>query len=268
MSNTFSLAIATPTHRGLFSASSSYVRSVWGLQSACIGRGIPVELLLLPNLTMVDRARNLLASFFLHKTNFTHMLFLDDDMGFAVDDVMRMFEWHRLDVVAAMYGSKNIDWARIRDAVLTYPDADPSWLAQVAGRIDGMHTFLRDTDSATEALHTRIPVREIGTGIMLISRAYLERLIAAGIPSAAPDASSDHPVHEFFRQKVIDGRLVGEDFYFCNLVREHGGTVYGCAWPRTVHSGPYDFVSDVQAMAVMRRFTPPAFPSHACVWSR
>jgi hypothetical protein len=249
MSSNFSLAIATPTHRGLFSA--SYVRSVWGLQRACIERGISVELLLLPNLTMIDRARSVLASFFLHRTQFSHMLFLDDDMGFDIDDVMRMFDWPQHDVVAAMYGSKNIDWARIRQAVLKHPDVHPSQLEQIAGRTDGMYTFLHETDSPAEALQAPMPVREIGTGIMLISRACLQRLANAGIPVAAPDASSDFPVHEFFRQKVIDGRLVGEDFYFCNLVREHGGTVYGCAWPRIVHSGPYDFYSNVQGILAL-----------------
>ncbi|WP_277187301.1 hypothetical protein [Caballeronia sp. BR00000012568055] len=246
MSEHISIAVATPTHRGLFSA--SYVRGVWGLQSACIQRGIPVELLILSNLTMVDRARNLLTSFFLHRTQFSHMLFLDDDMGFVVEDLMRMFEWPQYDVIAAMYGSKNIDWARVKEAVLRHPEVDPSQLAQVAGRTEGMYTFLRDSDRAADALHAPMPVSEIGTGVMLISRACLERLVAAGIPSAAPNAESDFPVHEFFRQKVIDGRLVGEDFYFCNLVREYGGTVYGCAWPRIVHSGPYDFVSNIQAI--------------------
>ncbi|WP_232519247.1 hypothetical protein [Caballeronia insecticola] len=213
--------------------------------------GIPVELLLLPNLTMVDRARNVLSSFFVHNTRFTHMLFLDDDMGFDVDDIMRMFDWQAHDVVAAMYGSKNIDWARVKQAVLKHPDVAPEALARIAGRTDGMYTFLREGDRAEEALEAPMPMREIGTGIMLVSRACLERLALAGIPRAAGSEHGDFPVYEFFRQKVLDGRLVGEDFYFCNLVREHGGTVYGCAWPRVVHTGPFDFVSDVQAISTL-----------------
>ncbi|WDD92637.1 hypothetical protein Bsp3421_002658 [Burkholderia sp. FERM BP-3421] len=242
MSDTFSLAVATPSHRGLFT--TSYVRSVWGLQKACLARGIRVELLTLTNQSLVDRARNIITSFFLYKTDYSHMLFLDDDMGFNVDDIMRMLDWHQYDVVAAMYPRKEIDWTRIKEAVLAHPEIDPALLPQIAGQYGGMHTFLQEGDTPAGALDAPMPVRETGTGIMLIARACLEHLAQQNIPSAKPGGATDFPVHEFFSQKVIDDRLVGEDFYFCNLVREHGRTVYGCAWPNVVHTGTCDFIGD------------------------
>jgi hypothetical protein len=249
MANPFSLAIATPSHRGLFS--TAYVRSLWGLQKSCIERGTSVELLLLPNQSMVDRARNVLANYFLHKTDFSHLLFLDDDMGFDPAEVARMFAWPDYDVVAAIYPRKEIDWERIKQVVMAHPEIDPSLLPQVAGQYGGMTTFLREGDTLTAALDAPMPVHEVGTGIMMISRACLARLAASGIPCAQPDGQGDFPLHEFFRQKVIDGRLVGEDFYFCNLVREHGGTVYGCAWPHVVHSGTYEFIGDMRTVLAL-----------------
>ncbi|WP_322030130.1 hypothetical protein [Paraburkholderia sp. J76] len=246
MPTPFSLAVATPSRRGLFS--TSYVQSLWDLQSACLLRGIPVQLLTLQNQSMVDRARNTLTGHFLGKTDFSHLLFLDDDMGFDVTDVMRMFEWHSYDVVAAMYPRKQIDWERVKQVVLAHPEIEPSMLPQIAGQYGGMQTFLHDGDTPAAALESPMPIRETGTGIMLISRACLQRLVAAGIPYALPTGPLDFTVYEFFRQKIIDGRLLGEDFYFCNLVREHGGTVYGCAWPRVVHSGPYDFIGDMRSI--------------------
>ncbi|SAK40863.1 hypothetical protein AWB82_00250 [Caballeronia glebae] len=247
MSEKFSLAVATPSHRGLFT--TSYVSSLWGLQQSCIARDTRIELLTLPNQSMVDRARNTLSSFFLHKTDFSHMLFLDDDMGFNVADIMRMFDWLDYDVVAAMYPRKEFDWARIKQAVLANPEIDPTLLPLVAGHYHGMQTFLQEKDTLAAALDAPMPVREIGTGIMLIARACLQRLVNAEIPYAAAGEEGDFPVHEFFIQKVIDGRLVGEDFYFCNLVRKHGGTVYGCAWPDVVHTGSYDFIGNVASIA-------------------
>ncbi|WP_412026105.1 hypothetical protein [Burkholderia cepacia] len=249
MSGTFSLAIGTPSHRGLFS--TSYVRSLWGLQRSCLTQGIPVELLTLPNQSMVDRARNILASFFLQKTDFSHLLFVDDDMGFDVADLMRMFDWRAHDVVAALYPRKEIDWARVKQAVLNQPDIDPALLPQVAGQYGGMQTFLKESDTPADALDVPMPLRETGTGIMLISRTCLERLAGAGVPCGRSDGSADYPVYEFFRQKVMDGRLVGEDFYFCNLVREHGGVVYGCAWPLVVHTGSYDFIGNLKMTSAL-----------------
>lgn len=246
MSSTFSLAVATPSHRGLFT--TSYVRSLWGLQRSCLARGISVELLTLPNQSLVDRARNTLASFFLRKTDCTHMLFVDDDMGFNVADIMRMLDWHNYDVVAAMYPRKEIDWGRIKDAVLAHPEIDPALLPQIAGQYGGMQTFLNEGDTPSAALAAPMPIREAGTGIMLIARACLDRLVQEDIPCAAPNGVTDFPVYEFFSQKVIDGRLVGEDFYFCNLVRKYGCAVYGCAWPNVVHTGQYDFVGNLQSL--------------------
>jgi hypothetical protein len=245
-STAFSVAIATPTHRGLFSA--AYVRSLWGLQQACIQRGIRVELLMLPNQSMVDRARNILAGFFLHKTDYSHLLFIDDDMGFEVADALKMFNWPQHDVVAAAYPCKEIDWARVKHAVLHNPDIDPQQLPQIAGKYDGMHTFLHEGDSLAAALDEPMQVGEAGTGMMLISRACLLRLADDGIPCARANAANDFPLHEFFRQKVKDGRLLGEDFYFCDLVREHGGAVYLCAWSTIVHSGQYEFVGNTRAV--------------------
>jgi hypothetical protein len=250
MSSAFSLAIATPSHRGLFS--TAYVRSIWGLQSACIARAIPIELLTLPNQSLVDRARNVLTSFFLHKTSLSHMLFVDDDMGFDVADLMRMLDWHQYDVIAAMYPRKEIDWAQIKHTVLNHPEIDPSTLPQIAGQYGGMQTFLHEGDTPAAALEAPMPVAETGTGIMLISRACLERLANSGVPRAMPDGAADFPVHEFFSQRVVNGRMLGEDFYFCNLVRQHGGTVYGCAWPGVVHSGQCDFIGNLAALHALK----------------
>ncbi|MDR2852754.1 MAG: hypothetical protein LBV61_06865 [Burkholderiaceae bacterium] len=247
MDNTFSLAIGTPSHRGLFS--TSYVRAIWGLQKACLTRGTRIELLTLPNLSMVDRARNVLTSFFLLKTDFSHLLFLDDDTGFNADDVMRMFDWPQYDVVAAMYPRKEIDWDRVKQTVLAHPEIDPKLLPRIAGHYGGMQTFLKEGDTPTQALEAPMPVRETGTGVMLISRACLQRLVDAGIPWGKSDQNVDFPIYEFFIQKVVDGRLLGEDFYFCDLVRKHGGTVYGCAWPMVIHTGSCDFIGDIPAIA-------------------
>ena len=176
------------------------------------------------------------------------MLFIDDDMGFNVADIVRMFDWHSHDVVAAMYPCKEIDWTRVKQAVLAHPEIDPALLPQIAGQYGGMQTFLRAGDTLAGAMDAPMPVGETGTGIMLIARACLRHLVQQDIPCAAPNGAADFPIHEFFSQKVIDGRLVGEDFYFCNLVRKHGGTVYGCAWPDVVHTGTYDFVGSIRSI--------------------
>src|SRR5262245_3413106 len=98
--------IATPSHRGTFC--ENYLHSVVGLQKYCLMNGIGFQMMT-GQFGVVDRARNVQAAMFLQKTSATHMLFIDDDMGFNVDELAKMFEWRHKDVVAVMYPKRKFD---------------------------------------------------------------------------------------------------------------------------------------------------------------
>lgn len=89
MTSPFSLAVATPTRSGSFCM--DYVGSVLELQHQCLARGIDFRFLPLVNVTLIDLARNTLANRFLWETSCTHLLFVDDDMGFHAGELARMF---------------------------------------------------------------------------------------------------------------------------------------------------------------------------------
>jgi hypothetical protein len=97
-SDRFSLLVATPSHRGEFCA--AYMHGVVGLEKHCLTNGIGFDIAMTEQVTNIDRARNLLASVFLSQTAATHMLLIDDDMGFNVEELVRMFAWRNKDVVA------------------------------------------------------------------------------------------------------------------------------------------------------------------------
>src|SRR5262245_20133154 len=100
----------------------AYIRSVVGLQQHCLRNGINFQLATTEQITNIDRARNVLAAMFLWDTTASHMLFIDDDMGFNVEDLVKMFDWRDKDVVAAICPRKTFDWQRMKQIVLARPD--------------------------------------------------------------------------------------------------------------------------------------------------
>jgi hypothetical protein len=241
----FSLLVATPSHRGEFC--TAYMHSVVGLQEHCLTNGIGFDTAM-AHVTSIDRARNALASVFLWQTNATHLLLVDGDMGFNVDELVKMFEWRDKDVVAAMYPRKKLDWSRVKQIVLSNPDIDPAELPNLAVAYD---TFELTGETREMPVGDKpVPVAAIGAGLMLISRQCLLRLIdEANLPAIEQHPLTGGNMYEFFKAQIVNGRQMGGDFHFCNLVRRYGGEVLGCPWIRVTHIGQYSYAGDLKGLA-------------------
>jgi hypothetical protein len=249
-SDRFSLLVATPSHRGIFCM--AYMNSIVGLQKHCVANGIDFQVATTEKISMIDRARNMLASVFLLQTTATHMLFIDDDMGFNFNELVKMFEWRDKDVVAAMYPKKKFDWQRVKQIVLSHPDIDPAQLPGLAAAYDGMFVLPGETSEMLEMTLAEkpVPVMIVGTGLMLISRQCLLRLLEkADLPTIEKDKVTGGNIYEFFKTQIVNGDQMGEDYYFCNLVRHHGGEILGCPWINVTHTGQYSYPGDLKALA-------------------
>lgn len=240
----FSVCVATPSLRATMTA--TYVQSIAALQASCYSRGYGFEIQLVCGISSIDHARNSLVSRFLGQTDCSHLFFVDDDMGFDVEAVVKMFSWaDRADVVGVMCPKRRLDWSRIKHIVLANPDIDPAHLANLSGNYEGMFALPDNAPTFTVGREPT-PVDAIGTGLMLISRACFERVREVA-KLASYDAPEDSGLrcYSFFRSAPG----IGEDFAFCNLVRSHGGTVLGVSNVAVTHSGSYDYVGDLPGIA-------------------
>lgn len=242
----FSIFVATPSLRAMVNA--PYVKSLIALQARCHRLGIGFAFDMVCGISVIDHARNYLASHFLANSTHSHLLFIDDDMGFNADEIAAMFAWPEVEVIAAMCPKRRIDWERIKQVVLAHPDIEASHLANLTGNYGGMF-HLPEAAAQMSVGPKPMPVDAIGTGIMLISRACLLRLIEVAPLHPVNAKSEGFPLYPFFRCEMVDGVLTGEDVAFCNLVRKHGGRILGAPWPVITHSGPYDFIGDLCGIA-------------------
>ena len=243
MTERIRLAIATPCFGG--QVSSLYAASIFKLQRAL--RACPeIELIIhmREGDALITRARADLVALFLDDPAATHLLFVDADIGFEPDQVLRLIACGA-EVAGGAYPIKRIDWDKAhkvidarrpntRSAVLDYvlEIEDPAHIAVVNG-------FTR--------------VRYAGTGFLMIRREALERMCRhyASLRfrrEHSRDPLTDSPNRFALFECMIDpatGIYLSEDFSFCKRWTDMGGEIWADLESRLDHVGPATFHGDV-----------------------
>jgi hypothetical protein len=238
------LAIATPCFGG--QVSSLYAASIFKLQQAL--QSIPqIELVvhLRDGDALITRARADLVALFLDDPAATHLLFIDADIGFEPDQVMRLIACGA-DMAAGAYPIKRVNWDKARKVIESRrPNTRSAVLDYVLEVEDPERISVIDG-------FTR--VRYAGTGFLMIRRPVLERMCRhyASLQFrrehsiADPLAGSPHRFALF--ECMIDqatGIYLSEDFSFCKRWTDMGGEIWADLTSRLNHVGPATFHGDV-----------------------
>ena len=107
-----SVMIATPCYGGLLS--EGYLHGIMSVTQAAAQNNYKVHLNTMGNESLITRARNTLVSQFLDLDDkdpnaFTHMMFIDADIGFNGDAVTKVLQ-SGYDIACGVYPRKSIDW--------------------------------------------------------------------------------------------------------------------------------------------------------------
>src|SRR6056300_590255 len=129
------LFVATPMYGG--QCAGMFCRSTNDLSALCAHYGIEVKFYYLFNESLITRARNYCVDEFM-RSDCTHMIFLDSDIGFDYNDVLAMLalmsEESEYDIMCAPYPKKVIAWEKIKDAVdRGFADDNPNQLENFVG---------------------------------------------------------------------------------------------------------------------------------------
>ena len=171
------LFIATPMYGG--SCAGMYTRSMMELTNQLTRMNIPHQPYFLFNESLITRARNYCADVFF-RSDCTHMLFLDSDIGFSAKDVIALLAMQSddspYDIIGAPYPKKCISWEKIKMAVdKGFADDDnggPNNLEKYVGD----YVFNPKKGSNKIPIGEPVEVLEIGTGFMMIKKSVFEKM--------------------------------------------------------------------------------------------
>ena len=247
--------IGTPCYGGMITA--DYFKSCLRLVNEAPKHDIQLQFGTIGNESLITRARNTLVQLFMDDPgNYTHLLFIDADIGFSEKSIFRMLDFDK-DVVAGIYPRKAIDWRKVKKRVIEKPDIDLDELHAASleynlnvknpERIEVKSGFIEAIDGAT--------------GFMLIKRQVFEKM-AKSYPELKfkSDQHLNQPhdtqfnYHDnsdwnyaFFDTMIEPEtkRYLSEDYAFCRLWQKIGGSVYADVISGLNHHGTYVFKGNV-----------------------
>jgi hypothetical protein len=237
------LYIGTPCYGGL--VTQKYMESMCAL----LMRRVPdlhVSLHMLAYESLITRGRNTILGAFLDQPAETHLMFIDADIGFSADQVLRMIDFDQ-DVVAGMYPLKRLDYDNA--AFQRAADGEPLQTAQL--RYVGLPCEgeeRKQKDGFVTGVYA-------GAGFLMIKRRALE-LMTKEYPEThykgahnTPHPNTSPNLYALF-DCMIDpetGDYLSEDYAFCRRWRAMGGSLWLDTQSRLTHVGPHDFVGDASA---------------------
>ena len=249
--------IATPCYGGQIG--EPYFRSMMRLAILCNKYNIKYTISTLANESLVTRGRNTLVSFFMENKDATHLFFIDADIEFQPEDILRMVAYDKPIVVGA-YPKKAINWDSILGA------ARAEGLEETAETIEGHSSnyvvnfdFLKDKKGnntpQVQIEDNLVKLKDAGTGFMCIQRDVIQKMFDKHpefkyVNDINVDNKFEPYMYALF-DTVIDPdsrRYLSEDYMFCRTWQNMGGTVY--LDPRTAlnHVGHYTFRGNIRKL--------------------
>lgn len=168
----FKLFVATPMYGGM--CAGMYTRAMADLSAKMAKYRIPLQFYYLFNESLITRARNYCVDEFM-RSDATHLMFIDSDIGFKSDDVLAMLGLmiqnpDEYDVMCGPYPKKTIAWEKIAQAVNQgVADDNPNNLENYVGDF-----VLNPRKTGGIKISEPAEVAEGGTGFMMIQKRVFE----------------------------------------------------------------------------------------------
>ena len=194
--------------------------------------------------SLINRARNQLVAKFLSNPEFTHFMFIDVDLAFLPDDILKLL-WHDKEIITGAYPIKEINWNKVVENVHKGIPADQlskNSVRFVVNPVSQDKNTIRVDKGALE-------IYDAGTGFMLIKREVFLKLIEAYPELKYNDDTGVLKGHErdwsyaFFNSYVDEktGRFLSEDYGFGRYWQKIGGEVWVDPAIELTHLGRFGY---------------------------
>jgi hypothetical protein len=235
--------IATPAYGG--SVATNYAMSMIQFSSACKELGISFSISFKTD-SLITRCRNLFVAEFLGATSrFTHLFWIDADVGFIPDAAFRLFLADR-DVVGGVYPLKDefLPESGLQNAMSRSEFEAFRTRYPVGTGSEEAFELLIDSDGFME-------LAEVANGFLLIKRkVFLQLMEKYPELHCAPEHSISNTADKFyyrFFDPLVDprsNRHLPEDYAFCHRWRNIGGKIFVDARSKLSHYGTQTYTGD------------------------
>jgi len=228
------LVIGTPMYGGM--CTSEYTDSLLKLSESCNKSGVKLTTIFLGNESLIQRGRNTIAHHFMNIPDATHLLFIDADIKFRVEDIVKMIKADK-ELIIGPVALKGYNWEEIRAAALAGEDD--------IGRTGGVFNINTLPGIEMEDEETPFEIEHGGNAFMMVRRDCLQALepqtpIYTNGGRSLPDGVE---IKDYFRVEINKdtNHLLSEDYFFCHSYRQIGGKVWCAPWVETGHFGSHLF---------------------------
>jgi len=211
------ILIGTPAYNSM--VHTDYLHSLLEFREA----NIPFSIMTIGNESLITRGRNSIISYFAHTMNFTHLLFLDADIGLSAEGLIKLIS-HEKDVIGAPVALKGKD----AQGNSVYNVGEP---------------LKQEGDLIT--------TNRLGTAVFMLSRNAVNSLTEEAKNSEdvyypnplsrgtnLPDSMK---MYDIFRTGVYEKEYLSEDFYVCVTLMNLGYEIFIDQTVQTKHNGMYLF---------------------------
>jgi hypothetical protein len=236
------LVIATPCYGG--QVFQNYFMSIIKLIFLTNQAQIPISFLVRGGDSLIPRIRNSIVAEVLANKSFTHLLWIDADIGFDPAAVIRLLGAD-LDVACGLYPLKKLVW----------PDELPQGMSRAQFEAIYTHYPYNPVPDAKIDAEGFIEVLDAPTGFMMIKREVLEKMCDAypGLKytpdhmlgmEGIKDAIHDHHYRLFDVMTEENGRYLSEDYAFCRRWQNIGGKIHIDATSNLSHQGGHMYTGN------------------------
>lgn len=239
--------LATPCYGGL--VTEPFHRSMMNFTNILQTNTITFTSMTLANESLVTRARNTLAAAFLERLKCTHLMFVDADIEFEWDSILKLLDYDK-DVVVGAYPKKGIAWEDLHNDISAgiVPKHDTELYST-----NYALNFEKTNDGKLISENGLYKLKDAGTGFMLIKRDVFNKLI-----TNFPDikytndiniqSSVSNNFYAFFDTSIDkdSNRYLSEDYTFCRRWQSIGGEIWLDPNIKLNHIGHHVFAGHIQ----------------------
>lgn len=211
------LFIGTPAYNSM--VHTDYMHSLISYHDS----KIPFTVMTIGNESLICRGRNTIISYFYTGINYTNLLFLDADIHFHAEGLIRLIS-HQKDVIGVPVPLKGFD-----------AKGNPVYNT---GKVLG------------EEKSGLLKMDKIGTAIFMLSRKAVSALVTWASennhvywpnPHSKGNTQPDIKMYDIFQTGVTDGEYDSEDYFVCRILRKLGFDIYVDPSIPCKHNGMVEF---------------------------